>query len=36
MIIKIQTAWKTYRDRAYSYFKALKLDEYPVIYYLKE
>lgn len=34
--IRLQSAYRAYRERAYSYVEALRLDQYPVIYFLKE
>lgn len=36
MATKIQTYYRMYRQREYSYIQALKLEEYPVIYFLRE
>ena len=36
MSIKIQRAWRMYREREYSFVRGLELEKYPVIFYLKE
>ena len=36
MAIKIQRAWRMYREREFSYVRGLELEKYPVIFYLKE
>lgn len=36
MAIRIQRAWRLYREREYSYLRGLEIEKYPVIFYLKE
>ncbi|CDW85131.1 leucine-rich repeat and iq domain-containing protein 3 [Stylonychia lemnae] len=36
MILRIQTAYRAFKAREFSYIKAMRIEEYPVIYFLKE
>jgi len=36
MALKIQRMWRMYKQREFSFIRALELERYPVVYFLRE